>query len=305
MNLTTSCVAALVVTAALIGTPAHAGAPALDRQLAYVRGGVIYAGNGIAERRLTPDGQNARPRWSPDGRRIAYLHKGAVWMINANGTGRHQLVGGPAGAPAWSPDGGSIAYAAPGCGGTAVYRTSATQPGTPQALFPRECAGGAPAPAVSGGTLVELLRHDGAVAWSPDGTRIAFRGGDCEGIYDDCLSVGNVATGAEAVVDAYGGGGAEQSGFAVLPAWRPDGAKLSWTAYRDDTPIHVVEADPTGATGRTVGTPNDREMVYLDANRSVLAATHGGRSWVTLLDLRTGARRYLRVGSQPSVSPSS
>jgi Tol biopolymer transport system component len=312
MNVIKGCLAALAATTALTATtgltatPAEAATPALDRQIAYVRSGVIYTGNGATERRLTPDGQNSRPRWSPDGSRIAYLHKGTVWVINADGTGRHQVAGGPAGGPAWSPDGTSIAYAAPGCtGGPAVYRISTAQPGAaPQVLFPVECRGSAPSHATGqtagSGDLAGRLRHDDAVAWSPDGTRIAFRGGGCEGVYDDCLSVGDVSTGAEATVDAYGGGGVERSGFAVLPAWRPDGARLSWTAYQDGAAIHVVEADPTGANARTVGTADDRELAYLDADRAVLTATHGGRSWVTLLDLRTGTRRYLRTGSQPS-----
>ena len=41
---------------------------------------------------------------------------------------------------------------------------------------------------------------------------IAFRGGDCEAVFDDCLTVADVATGRQTAVDAYGGGGVVDSG---------------------------------------------------------------------------------------------
>src|SRR6185312_4551076 len=109
---------------------------------------------------------------------------------------------------------------------------------TPQVLFPSSCRGAAlpaepPLTVTESGGLSERLRADDAVAWSPDGTKVAFRGGDCESIYDACLTVGTLATGGEKTVDAYGGGSRQNSGFAVVPSWRRDGAKLAWTAYQE------------------------------------------------------------------------
>ena len=129
-------------------------------------------------------------------------------------------------------------------------------------LFPGDCRGEAlPAePTVTTGeaaALSDRLRTDDAVAWSPDGTRVAFRGGNCESIYDACLSVGTVATGGETTVAAYGGGSVQNSGFAVVPSWRSDGAKLTWTAYQmgetaaDDQPVHLVEYDAVTGAKRT------------------------------------------------------
>src|SRR4029453_15027291 len=100
-------------------------------------------------------------------------------------------------------DGKSIAFASLSCsGGPGVYRISAAEnkKAVPEVLFPRDCRGEevppAPAPAPGGkqGSLSERLRTDDAVAWSPDGTRMAFRGGDCESIYDSCLTVGHART---------------------------------------------------------------------------------------------------------------
>lgn len=57
------------------------------------------------------------PRWSPDGRRIAFVAQRDqapdVWTMAADGSDPRNLTGSPEVAdlaPAWSPDGGSIAY---------------------------------------------------------------------------------------------------------------------------------------------------------------------------------------------------
>jgi dipeptidyl aminopeptidase/acylaminoacyl peptidase len=195
-----------------------------------------------------------------------------------------------------------------------VFKVAATAPfGTPVPLVPADgCADGSAAaagPPASGPGLVNALRHDAAVAWSPDGTRIAFPGGDCAAVVDECLTVADLTTGRQGAVEVYGGGGDGSSGFAVVPAWRPDGARLAWTAYREgetadaSEPVHVTEAAATGTDRRTVGVPLDRELAYADTGRAVLTATHNGGSWVTLVDLATGQRTYLRPGSQPSPRP--
>jgi len=92
-------------------------------------------------------------------------------------------------------------------------------------------------------------------------------------------------------------------GFAVVPAWNPDGTRLSWTAWREDGDVTVVEADPSGAGRRQVGTATDRELAYAGTGRAVLTTTHHGVSWLVLVDLGTGNRTYLRPGSQPSPRP--
>jgi TolB protein len=306
------------VAAAAMLHPAVAQAAAapvsLSSLVAYVRNGDIYVSRNSTEKRLTTGGTHARPRWSPDGKSIAYLKGGLLWVMRADGSGRRQLSTRAAAGPSWSPDGKSIAFASLSCsGGPGVYKIAAAG-GPAEVLFPRDCRGEdlppEPSPVTArSGSLSERLSTDDAVAWSPDGTKVAFRGGDCESVYDACLSVGTVATGGEQTIAAYGGGSLQNKGFAVVPSWRSDGAKLAWTAYEKgetkatDQPVHLVEYDTKTRAKRTVGGALDREMAYLDAKRAVVTGQYGKGSWVMIVGLAGGARTPFHEGSQPSVQP--
>jgi TolB protein len=298
--------------------PVAAAAPVVPSLIAYVRAGDVWVSKGAAETKLTTGGGWSRPRFSPDGRSIALLKAGQLWTMKADGSAKRRLTTRAASGPSWSPDGTTIAFASLSCsGGPGVYRISATTPGAaPTVVFPAYCREeelpAEPAPtakAAAAGSLSDRLRTDDAVAWSPDGARLAFRGGDCESTYDACLTVGTVATGGEKTVAAYGGGSLQTSGFAVVPSWRADGAKLSWTAYQqgetvaDNQPLHIVEYDTTTGAKRTVGATLDRELAYVDTNRGAATGTYRNGSWIMLVNLTTGARTPFHQGSQPSVQP--
>jgi TolB protein len=288
----------------------------LPSLVAYVRRGDVYVSKSAIETRLTTDGGYSRPRWSPDSKQIAFLKGGRVWTMNANGTAKRQLTTRAASGPSWAPDSKSIAFASLSCnGGPGVFQISTTLAhATPKVLFPSDCRAEAlpPEPAITTvptGDLSARLRVDNAVAWSPDGASVAFRGGDCESIYNACLSVGTVASGREKTLAAYGGGSLQTSGFAVVPNWRSDGAKLSWTAEQqgetraDNQPLHVVEYDTVTGTRRTVGASLDREMAYVDATHGVATGQNLGGSWLMVVNLANGTRTAFHQGSQPSVQP--
>src|SRR5262249_28386418 len=60
------------------------------------------AGLHVGAHRILPVGY--APAWSPDGARIAYVTRGDLWVADADGTHRSELVE-KADQPAWSPNG--------------------------------------------------------------------------------------------------------------------------------------------------------------------------------------------------------
>jgi hypothetical protein len=82
--------------------------------LAFVRNGDIYVLRGTRAHRLTRDGGNAGPSWSPDGKQIVFWHASTaatIEVVAASGGGRRSLGRGME--PAWSPDGTRIAFTCP------------------------------------------------------------------------------------------------------------------------------------------------------------------------------------------------
>src|SRR2546423_3180005 len=100
------------VAALIMGTPAQA---APGQRVAFVRGGSVYVHSGTTETRLTRDTDDTRPRWSPDGTRIAFGHAGRLWVMNADGTGRQAVGSGATRGASPAPGGRLPAHAAPGC----------------------------------------------------------------------------------------------------------------------------------------------------------------------------------------------
>src|SRR5206468_5316007 len=96
--LATAAVTAAGLATVLLARPAAAATD--PPAVAYVRSGDVYVAAGSTVRRLTTDGTNARPRWSPDGTRLAYLHAGGVWVMDDDG-GHKQRAAPGTGAPSW------------------------------------------------------------------------------------------------------------------------------------------------------------------------------------------------------------
>jgi hypothetical protein len=111
----TAMVAALALTGPGLAGTAQAAYPGRDGLIAFLRDGNVYTiqrdGSGLAK--LTSDGHDSGPRWSPDGQQIAYLDRGNLWIMSASGGGKTRLTRGTRYAdsrPSWSPDGRYLAF---------------------------------------------------------------------------------------------------------------------------------------------------------------------------------------------------
>jgi Tol biopolymer transport system component len=117
----------------------------------------------------SPDHDDRKPAWSPDGTKIAFSRGGNIFIMGVDGSNLVQLTTsserGPSNqGPAWSPDGTRIAYSRSEAGGNRdinrIFVINADGSGEPKQLTNALPQSG--------------LGIDLELAWSPDGTKIAF-----------------------------------------------------------------------------------------------------------------------------------
>ena len=218
----------------------------------------IYVMNpdGTDQQRLTyHDGQDNRPSWSPDGRRIAFSRVGGsevdIFLMNADGTELTRLTNQTAAGPGarsatWSPDGRRIAF------------QSFVRPD----IYVIN---------VDGTGLVNLTNHparDGFPDWSPDGRKIAFtsnRDGNDEVYVMNADGTDPVRLTVNARLDT-------SPRWNLSPEWSPDGRRIAFASDRDgDEEIYVINADGTqlrrltfnpGEDGHPSWSPDGRQIVF-------------------------------------------
>jgi Tol biopolymer transport system component len=194
----------------------------------------VMSADGKDVKRLTAtDEADRHPSWSPDGKRIAYVHgfPGLITIMNGDGTGRRSIVGGQAELtdPAWSPDGRWIAYAR-------------REPGSPV----RELWLIHP----DGSGLHQLTRL-GAISywptWSPDGKRVAFtsdRGGNYD-IYSIGVGGSDLRRVTRSPDDDFD------------PSWSPSGKAIAFA--RDGS---IFTTDLQGHEQQLTGNDNDSNPAW-------------------------------------------
>jgi Tol biopolymer transport system component len=138
--------------------------------------------------------KGSEPTWSPDGSQVAYVGESkpraeqpghvslfswsGIFVVGADGRGRHRLTRGKDRSPAWSPDGTTIAFARTTelVGGLDVEPPQPYTYGT-NGLYLRRPTGG-PARRVFDAGYVGENGENGevvSISWSPTGSRLAFR----------------------------------------------------------------------------------------------------------------------------------
>jgi hypothetical protein len=189
--------------------------------LAYIdgRGAVHTVGiHGSNDQQLTEDGntndsstgdfvEQNHVDWSPDGTKLVYAYSGEIYVMNADGSGRHAVTTDSTAQdgdyyPVWSVN-DTIAY----------YRGSKDQPdgGPPNAeIYTIPVTGGKPKQLTYNG------ERDIEPAWSPDGTRISW-------FHDGNLWVMKADGSDQKQI-------VPKSGFddAWASAWAPDGTKIAY-----------------------------------------------------------------------------
>jgi len=176
------------------------------------------------------------PRWSPDGRRLAFVRDRAIWVVDADGSRQIRVTAHPGGdtRPRWSPDGHRLAFISRRRGWSQIWLIDAPVPrrGRPATN---------PKPAEPTALTAPGLDVD-EYCWSPDGTRIALAAEREDHDWWSALSVVDVGSGAEHRIPP---GDAWECG----PSWAPDGSLLFLSDA--DGWFQVVRLDPS-LRGRTV-----------------------------------------------------
>ena len=114
--LTAAALTPLPLLAASVWNADAGAASGLPKQIVSSRDGDLYVG----DRRITTEGVDTDPDWSPDRRRIAFVRQdvgkrsSSLYVIRRDGGGLQRLTRGEqvVAMPAWSGDGRRIAYAA-------------------------------------------------------------------------------------------------------------------------------------------------------------------------------------------------
>jgi Tol biopolymer transport system component len=106
------------------------------------------------------------PAWSPDARRLVYSDQSRLFVIGANGRGKHALTSGsdPDVMPAWSPDGKRIAFVRKHEGNYDIWVVSADGKNERR--------------------LTTATGQDLNPSWSPDGRKLLFASQQSGGQFD-------------------------------------------------------------------------------------------------------------------------
>ncbi len=265
----------------------------------YIYNIYVMNADGSGQTRLTDNpARDSSPRWSPNGRRIAFVstrddpdpeddnHIYNIYVMNADGSGQTRLTDNPAAdrGPRWSPNGRRIAFASTRDGNYEIYVMNANGSGQTR--------------------LTDNSALDLHPRWSPDGRRIAFAS-TRDGNYEIYVMNAN---------------GSVQTRLTDNPAadrdprWSPDGRRIAFASTRDDPDpdddnriynIYVMNADGSGQTRLTYNSALDLDPRWSsDGRRIAFASTRDGNYETYVMNADGSGQTRLTYNSAFDLSPS-
>jgi Tol biopolymer transport system component len=335
-------IVAAIASWAVVVPEAGAGTfPGQNGKIAFSRNGAIFAidPDGSNIERLTRRASNFTPAWSPNGRRIAFVHCASdpceIRVMRANGSGVVTVGAARRGflqPPVWSPTGRWIAFADdavdadPRVGAIFIVRPNggdlrrltgyrslnihpAWSPDGAQIAFTSDRDGDGDIFVMNrnGSNLTQLTQDstlDETPDWSPDGSAIAF------GSTVDAPGPGDAGSTID-VIQANGTGLrslTDGSRFDGMPAWSPDGNHIlfrgdDFQGTEPDVDLYRIAADGTGLLSVTPDETLDLEGVWSPDGSLIAFATADDRIFVAAND-GTGVTEVTTghgVDWQPSV----
>jgi Tol biopolymer transport system component len=250
------------------------------------RGGVLYV--------INPDGSGQREvmrnvgrgvAWSPDGQLIVFSRDSSgIYVVNADGRAERRLTR-SAFAPAWSPDGRMIAF------------TRSRNRWRISEVYVMSADG-------SGQRKLTSARHDGSVAWLPDG-RIAFvRSAGKRRPPNFELYVMNADGSRQRnLTREWGLDGRHYANY----LWSAEGRKIAFTSNGG---LYVMNADGsrqrrltrTGRPGWIAWSPDGRKIAFVRERQRQIHGLYHSEIYVINVD-GSGQRRLTQRGAKPRWSP--
>ncbi len=238
---------------------------------------------------------DGRPKWSPDGRQIAFESNRngpvEIYIMNADGSNVRRLTfSGVAGQHgnnpgSWHPDGSQIVFQSTRDGQFEIYKINVDGTGETRLTFhPAE---------------------DSLPAWSPDGTRIAFSSRRDDSAADIHLMNPDGSN----ITRIFGVPGVEDS----WPTWSPDGTQIGFHSRRDDPigeEIYRMNVDGSNVVRLTFNNPQVPTIPFdifptwsPDGSRIAWTSGRQGGNFGEIYQMSAvvGDRDIVRVTNHPAV----
>jgi Tol biopolymer transport system component len=211
---------------------------------------------------LENSGQNFDPAWSPDGRKIAFVGDGKIYVMNADGSGKRRLTRNaapdlrpdvqpawlPDSQPAWSPDGRKIAFETLRHGGPFACSDGHPSAGCNWELYVMNADGSGQR------RLTRDRATDGGATWSPDGRKLLFHRAR-SGFY---------------VMNADGSGRRRLAAATGSATWSPDGRMIAFSRGSGDArDVYVINADGSGQRRLTHSPGMDLQPTWSPDGRKI------------------------------------